>query len=90
MNYTLQINRFESNNKLINYAFNLPEAEINAKIEEYKTPGFIKLLMRVLDNNSKIIKSIELNESTKTAPINNKTEKINYGNSSTKKTSNEK
>jgi len=63
MNYTLQINRFESNNKLINYVFNLPEAEINAKIEEYKTPGFVKLLMRVLDNNSRVIKSIELKES---------------------------
>jgi hypothetical protein len=62
MNYTLQINRFESNNKLINYAFNLPEAEINAKMEEYKTPGFVKLLMRVLDNNSRIVKSIELKE----------------------------
>jgi len=62
MNYTLQINRFESNNKLVNYVFNLPEAEINAKIEKYKTPGFVKLLMRVLDNNSRIVKSIELKE----------------------------
>jgi hypothetical protein len=68
MNYTLQINRFESNNKLINYAFNLPEAEINAKMEEYKTPGFVKLLMRVLDSNSKVINSIELNGSTKVTP----------------------
>jgi hypothetical protein len=62
MNYTLQINRFESNNRLINYVFNLPEVEINAKIEEYKTPGFVKLLMRVLDNNSRVVKSIELKE----------------------------
>jgi hypothetical protein len=29
-------------------------------MEEYKTPGFVKLLMRVLDNNSKVINSIEL------------------------------
>jgi hypothetical protein len=89
MNYTLQINRFESNNKLINYAFNLPEAEINAKIEEYKTPGFVKLLMRVLDNNSKIIKSIELDGTVKITPVENKVEKINNGNSSKEKTSNE-
>ena len=84
MNYTLQINRFESNNKLINYAFNLPEAEINAKMEEYKTPGFVKLLMRVLDNNSKVINSIEL----KGTPVDNKIQKVNNGNSSKKEKSN--
>ena len=75
MNYTLQINRFESNNKLINYVFNLPEAEINAKIEEYKTPGFVKLLMRVLDNNSKVIKSIELKETPVSTTVDKKTTK---------------
>ena len=75
MNYTLQINRFESNNKLVNYAFNLPEAEINAKIEEYKTPGFVKLLMRVLDNNSRIVKSIELKETPVSTPVDKKATK---------------
>ena len=75
MNYTLQINRFESNNKLINYAFNLPEAEINAKMEEYKTPGFVKLLMRVLDSNSRIIKSIELKETPVSTTVDKKTTK---------------
>ena len=75
MNYTLQINRFESNNKLINYVFNLPEAEINAKIEEYKTPGFVKLLMRVLDSNSRIIKSIELKETPVSTTVDKKTTK---------------
>jgi hypothetical protein len=75
MNYTLQINRFESNNKLINYAFNLPEAEINAKIEEYKTPGFVKLLMRVLDNNSKVINSIELKGTPVSTPVDKKATK---------------
>jgi hypothetical protein len=72
MNYTLQINRFESNNKLTNYIFNLPETEINAKMEEYKTPGFVKLLMRVLDSNSKIIKSIELKESPVSTTVDKK------------------
>jgi hypothetical protein len=75
MNYTLQINRFESNNKLINYAFNLPEAEINAKMEEYKTPGFVKLLMRVLDNNSKVINSIELKSTPVSTSVDKKTTK---------------
>jgi hypothetical protein len=75
MNYTLQINRFESNNKLINYVFNLPEVEINAKIEEYKTPGFVKLLMRVLDSNSRIIKSIELKETPVSTTVDKKTTK---------------
>jgi hypothetical protein len=75
MNYTLQINRFESNNKLINYAFTLPEAEINAKMEEYKTPGFVKLLMRVLDNNSKVINSIELKDTPVLTPVDKKTTK---------------
>jgi len=75
MNYTLQINRFESNNKLINYVFNLPEAEINAKIEEYKTPGFVKLLMRVLDNNSKVINSIELKSTPVSTSVDKKTTK---------------
>ena len=75
MNYTLQINRFESNNKLINYVFNLPEAEINAKIEEYKTPGFVKLLIRVLDSNSRIIKSIELKETPVSTTVDKKTTK---------------
>jgi hypothetical protein len=89
MNYTLQINRFESNNKLINYVFNLPEAEINAKMEEYKTPGFVKLLMRVLDSNSKVINSIELKNTPVLFPINDKVEKINNGNSNKEKTSNE-
>ena len=75
MNYTLQINRFESNNKLINYVFNLPEVEINAKIEEYKTPGFVKLLMRVLDSNSRIIKSIELKGTSIPTTVDKKTTK---------------
>jgi len=75
MNYTLQINRFENNNKLINYAFNLPEAEINAKMEEYKTPGFVKLLMRVLDNNSKVINSIELKSTPVSTSVDKKTTK---------------